>query len=146
MIYSKTKAAVSPYLYLGTRKEVDANYIMLGESVNMVLDGTSKEVAASMIMVIDTNGCKGSTGLNLVIQQQHPECAFRLASLTFSAAARFGFASDEIDIYSAFSTFRWLFSEVSYGSTEKLQCFWFISPMQELMNYVPGMICIIGLS
>lgn len=53
MIYSKTKAAVSPYLYLGTRKEVDANYIMLGESVNMVLDGTSKEVAASMIMVID---------------------------------------------------------------------------------------------
>jgi hypothetical protein len=53
-IYSEIKAAASPYLYVGCTKEVGANRVVFGDAVNMVLDGLSKEEAASKVMVIDS--------------------------------------------------------------------------------------------
>lgn len=53
-VYSELKAAGSPYLYVGCTKETGANRVVFGEAVNMVLDGLSKEEAASKVMVIDS--------------------------------------------------------------------------------------------
>jgi hypothetical protein len=53
-IYSQIKAATSPYLHIGSTKEVGANRVVFGQAVNMVLDGLSKEEAASKVMVIDS--------------------------------------------------------------------------------------------
>ena len=53
-IYNSIKARSSPYLYVGSTKEVGANRVVFGEAVNMVLDGLSKEEAAKKVMVIDS--------------------------------------------------------------------------------------------
>lgn len=53
-IYNSIKALGSPYLYVGSTKEVGANRVVFGEAVNMVLDGLSKEEAARKVMVIDS--------------------------------------------------------------------------------------------
>ncbi|KAF5359341.1 hypothetical protein D9756_003012 [Leucocoprinus leucothites] len=105
-LYSEIKAAGSPYLYLGTSKEVGANRVVFGEAVNMVLDGLSKEEAASKVMVIDSD-LEGSTGLK-VIHQKHPEVFIPSGIMergNFSAAAGFGFAPDKFGVFSTFSAF-----------------------------------------
>jgi len=53
-IYDGIKPVLSPYLYVGSSKEVGANRVVFGEAVNMVLDTLSKEEAAEKVMVIDS--------------------------------------------------------------------------------------------
>lgn len=53
-IYDNIKPVASPYLYVGSSKEVGANRVVFGEAVNMVLDTLSKEEAAAKVMVIDS--------------------------------------------------------------------------------------------
>jgi len=48
------KPVPSPYLYIGSSKEVGANRVVFGEAVNGVLDSMSKEEAAKKVMVIDS--------------------------------------------------------------------------------------------
>ncbi|KXN84860.1 Transketolase-like protein 2 [Leucoagaricus sp. SymC.cos] len=105
-IYNKIKAAAQPYLYAGSTKEVGANRVVFGEAVNMVLDGLSKEEAASKVMVIDSD-LEGSTGLK-VIHQKHPEVFVPSGIMergNYSAAAGFGFAPDKFGVFSTFSAF-----------------------------------------
>jgi transketolase C-terminal domain/subunit len=58
-------------MYQGSTKEKGANRVVFGEAVNLVLDGLSKEEAASKVMVIDSD-LEGSTGIK-AIHQKHPE-------------------------------------------------------------------------
>ena len=53
-IYDNIKPLVSPYLYVGSSKELGANRVVFGEAVNTVLDKLSKEEAAKKVMVIDS--------------------------------------------------------------------------------------------
>ena len=53
-IYDGIKPRPSPYLYIGSSKEVGANRVVFGEAVNMVLDKLSNEEAAKKVMVIDS--------------------------------------------------------------------------------------------
>jgi hypothetical protein len=53
-IYDDIKPRSDPYLYIGSTKEVSANRVVFGETVNTVLDGLSKEEAAKKVMVIDS--------------------------------------------------------------------------------------------
>ena len=53
-LYNDIKPHPSPYLYIGSSKEVGANRVVFGEAVNMVLDTLSKEEAAKKVMVIDS--------------------------------------------------------------------------------------------
>jgi hypothetical protein len=79
-IYASIRPATVPYLHIGSTREVNANRVVFGEAVNLVLDGLSKEEAAKKVMVIDSD-LEGSTGLK-VIHQKHPEvrCRRRLAA------------------------------------------------------------------
>jgi hypothetical protein len=70
-IYSSMKPTSNPYIHIGSTKEVEANRVVFGDAVNLVLDGLSKEAAAKKVMVIDSD-LEGSTGLK-VIHQKHPE-------------------------------------------------------------------------
>ncbi|KAF4614161.1 hypothetical protein D9613_008080 [Agrocybe pediades] len=105
-IYDGIKPQLSPYLYIGSSKEIGANRVVFGEAVNMVLDGLSKEEAAEKVMVIDSD-LEGSTGLK-VIHQKHPEVFVPSGIMergNFSAAAGFGFAPDKFGVFSTFSAF-----------------------------------------
>jgi hypothetical protein len=53
-IYDNIKPHASPFLYVGSSKELGANRVVFGEAVNMVLDKLSKEEAAKRVMVIDS--------------------------------------------------------------------------------------------
>ena len=104
--YKNIKAAAQPYLHIGSTKEIGANRIVFGESVNMVLDGLSKEEAQRRVMVIDSD-LEGSTGLK-VIHQKHPEVFVPSGIMergNFSAAAGFGFERDKFGVFSTFSAF-----------------------------------------
>ena len=52
--YDSIKPTPSPYLYVGSSKEVGANRVVFGEAVNLVLDKFSKEENAKKVMVIDS--------------------------------------------------------------------------------------------
>ncbi|KAI0784522.1 thiamine diphosphate-binding protein [Abortiporus biennis] len=109
------KASSVPYLYIGSTKEVGATRVVFGESVNLVLDGLSKEEAKKKVMVIDTD-LEGSTGLK-VIHQKHPEVFIPSGIMergNFSAAAGFGFDKDKFGVFSTFSAFlEMIISEVT---------------------------------
>jgi len=132
-IYDNIKPVPSPYLYIGSSKEVGANRVVFGEAVNTVLDKLSKEEAAENVMVIDsafafssysnsshyltcTGDLEGSTGLK-VIHQKHPEVFVPSGIMergNFSAAAGFGFAPDKFGVFSTFSAFlEMLVSEIT---------------------------------
>ncbi|KDR78732.1 hypothetical protein GALMADRAFT_137743 [Galerina marginata CBS 339.88] len=105
-IYDSIKPHPSPYLYVGSTKEVGANRVVFGEAVNMVLDTLGKEEAAKKVMVIDSD-LEGSTGLKS-IHQKHPEVFIPSGIMergNFSAAAGFGFAPDKFGVFSTFSAF-----------------------------------------
>lgn len=53
-IYDNIKPVPSPYLYIGSSKELGANRVVFGEAVNGVLDKLGKEEAAKKVMVIDS--------------------------------------------------------------------------------------------
>ena len=53
-IYANIKPVPSPYVYIGSTKEVGANRVVFGEAVNSVLDKLSKEEATKKVMVIDS--------------------------------------------------------------------------------------------
>ena len=53
-IYDDIKPVPSPYLYIGSSKELGANRVVFGEAVNDVLNKLSKEEAAKKVMVIDS--------------------------------------------------------------------------------------------
>ncbi|KAH7912832.1 thiamine diphosphate-binding protein [Hygrophoropsis aurantiaca] len=100
------KPASSPYLYIGSTKEIGANRVVFGEAVNLVLDKLSKEEAAKKVLVIDSD-LEGSTGLK-VIHQKHPEVFMPSGIMergNFSAAAGFGFQADKFGVFSTFSAF-----------------------------------------
>ncbi|PPR02377.1 hypothetical protein CVT24_011719 [Panaeolus cyanescens] len=105
-IYDNIKPRTSPFLYLGSSKEIGANRVVFGEAVNLVLDTLTKEEAARKVMVIDSD-LEGSTGLK-VIHQKHPEVFVPSGIMergNFSAAAGFGFAPDKFGVFSTFSAF-----------------------------------------
>ena len=56
-IYDGIKPVPSPYLYIGSSKDLGANRVVFGEAVNEVLDKLSKEEAAKKVMVIDSTFC-----------------------------------------------------------------------------------------
>ncbi|KIK71444.1 hypothetical protein GYMLUDRAFT_148967 [Collybiopsis luxurians FD-317 M1] len=105
-ILLKIQPVPQPYLYIGSTKELGANRVVFGESVNGVLDRLSKEEAAKKVMVIDSD-LEGSTGLK-VIHQKHPEVFVPSGVMergNFSAAAGFGFDADKFGVFSTFSAF-----------------------------------------
>ncbi|KAI0787801.1 transketolase [Fomes fomentarius] len=105
-ILNNIKPYALPYLYIGSTKELGANRVVFGESVNLVLDTLSKEEAAKKVMVIDSD-LEGSTGLK-VIHQKHPEVFVPSGIMergNFSAAAGFGFDADKFGVFSTFSAF-----------------------------------------
>ncbi|TFK35604.1 transketolase [Crucibulum laeve] len=105
-IYDAIRPHPSPYLYIGTTKEVGANRVVFGEAVNMVLDKLSKEEAAKKVMVIDSD-LEGSTGLK-AIHQKHPEVFVPSGIMergNFCAAAGFGFEPEKFGVFSTFSAF-----------------------------------------
>ncbi|CAL1716069.1 unnamed protein product [Somion occarium] len=105
-ILNNIKPNAVPYLYIGSTKEIGATRVVFGESVNLVLDGLSKEEAAKKVMVIDSD-LEGSTGLK-VIHQKHPEVFIPSGIMergNFSAAAGFGFDKDKFGVFSTFSAF-----------------------------------------
>ena len=105
-ILNNIKPNAVPYLYIGSTKEVGATRVVFGESVNLVLDGLSKEEAAKKVMVIDSD-LEGSTGLK-VIHQKHPEVFIPSGIMergNFSAAAGFGFDKDKFGVFSTFGAF-----------------------------------------
>jgi len=105
-LYSQISAQTSPYLYIGSSKEVGANRVIFGEAVNQVLDGLDKEDAKKRVMVIDSD-LEGSTGLKS-IHQKHPEVFYPSGIMergNFSAAAGFGFEEDKWGVFSTFSAF-----------------------------------------
>ncbi|KAH8695591.1 thiamine diphosphate-binding protein [Talaromyces proteolyticus] len=106
--YDDIKGRSNPHQYVGSSKEKGANRAIFGEAVNSVLDGLSKEEAASRVMVIDSD-LAGSTGLK-AIALKHPEVFVASGVMergNFSAAAGFGFGSDgsRQGIFSTFSAF-----------------------------------------
>ncbi|KJA20577.1 hypothetical protein HYPSUDRAFT_203714 [Hypholoma sublateritium FD-334 SS-4] len=113
--YDSIKPTPSPYLYIGSSKEVGANRVVFGEAVNLVLDKFPKEENAKKVMVIDSD-LEGSTGLK-VIHQKHPEVFVPSGIMergNFSAAAGFGFAPDKFGVFSTFSAFlEMLVSEIT---------------------------------
>jgi hypothetical protein len=122
-ILNNIKAVASPYLYLGSTKEVGANRVVFGEAVNLVLDKLTTEEAAKKVMVIDSKNLicgslciltvvlpgdlEGSTGLK-VIHSKHPEVFVPSGIMergNFSAAAGFGFDANKFGVFSTFSAF-----------------------------------------
>ncbi|KAG5638116.1 hypothetical protein H0H81_001794 [Sphagnurus paluster] len=105
-VYEPIKAVPQPYQFIGSTKELGATRVILGEAVNLVLDGLSKEEAQSKVMVIDSD-LEGSTGLK-VIHQKHPEVFVPSGIMergNFAAAAGFGFDKEKFGVFSTFSAF-----------------------------------------
>ena len=121
-ILNNIKPQANPYLYIGSSRDLGATRVIFGESVNLVLDGLSKEEAAKKVMVIDSmfvlisilflltvliGDLEGSTGLK-VIHQKHPEVFIPSGIMergNFSAAAGFGFDKDKYGVFSTFGAF-----------------------------------------
>lgn len=53
-IYDNIKPVPSPYLYIGSTKELGANRVVFGQAVSAILDKLGKEEAAKKVMVIDS--------------------------------------------------------------------------------------------
>jgi len=109
------KATSSPYTFLGSSKEKEANRVQFGEAVSKVLDGIPKEEAVKKIVVIDSD-LEGSTGLK-VIHQRHPHVFISSGIMergNFAAAAGFGFDPEKHGVFSTFSAFlEMIISEVT---------------------------------
>ncbi|TIA93054.1 hypothetical protein E3P81_01091 [Wallemia ichthyophaga] len=106
--YDDIKAQKYQYQHVGASKDVGANRVIFGESVNMVLDKLSKEEAARRVMVIDSD-LEGSTGLK-GIHSAHPEVFVPSGVMergNFSAAAGFGFGGngERQGVFSTFAAF-----------------------------------------
>lgn len=53
-ILDNIKPTPSPQIFQGSTKETNANRVVFGEAVNLVLDKLSKEEAAKKVLVIDS--------------------------------------------------------------------------------------------
>ncbi|KAF7329913.1 Transket-pyr domain-containing protein [Mycena kentingensis (nom. inval.)] len=105
-MYAGFKGVANKYTHVGSTAETNANRVVFGEAVNLVLDTLSKEEAAKKVMVIDSD-LEGSTGLK-VIHQKHPEVFIPSGIMergNFCAAAGFGFDHDKFGVFSTFSAF-----------------------------------------
>lgn len=53
-ILNNIKPQANPYFFIGSTRELGATRVVFGESVNLVLDGLTKEEAAKKVLVIDS--------------------------------------------------------------------------------------------